>query len=261
MKRVELIGSPGVGKTTLYKAIINKSKKSSQWVSASDAKKTIAQRLYGEKSEMSSILYKVCVQIPYIDSFLTKSILRSEYEKSVWLKKDEYQQLLYSLLNLQQTKDELAIRSLYRYSWLLTKIQEACLLDYAIETNRVLIDESILQKVWPLMLTSDISDSGIAEIFSKIPHPFAVIALTCDTDVVLERLIKREEKKENWMIGYRAISISELKEKISKIQHMVNTLADAMESRGAYVLRINTNTDFISHANDINAYFSSLSDI
>ena len=83
MRRVELIGPAGVGKSTLYKNLLNSRKATGQWLTTKEANFKIVSHILSSRNMMASLLYKPQLPIPLLTGYINRSILKSEYKVAI----------------------------------------------------------------------------------------------------------------------------------------------------------------------------------
>ena len=259
MKRIELIGPAGVGKSTLYNSLLKIRKSSSQWLTTKEANFNIVSHLLSSRKKMSSLLYKPQLHVPLITGFINRSILKNEYKVAIYERDKEWREFIYSVLQFKLEDESESVKILYRYNWLLSRLEEAALLEKYFPDNVVIIDESICQKIWPLILplpSNSINEAGNS-LYRICPTPNGIIHITCSPDVIFSRLKNREANKDHWMIGFKGLSDKSLYEQIEKSIQLTEICSKVMRERGVSILEIDAELNKDEQVKKVNSFIHS----
>jgi len=260
MKRLEFIGPAGVGKSTLYKNLLNSRKATGQWLTTKEANFKIVSHILSSRNMMASLLYKPQLPIPLLTGYINRSILKSEYKVAIDERNKEWNEFIFSILQLKLNDESQSVKILYRYKWLLSRLEEAALLEKYFPDNVVLIDESVCQKIWPLILSlfsNGINEAG-KNLYRKSPKPHGIIYVTCSAKEIFSRLKKREDNKDHWMIGFKGLSDETLYEQIEKSIQLTDICSQVMMERGVPVLEVNSALEKNEQLGKVNSFIHSL---
>lgn len=263
MRRVEIIGAAGVGKTTLLHSLIKNRNSKKQWYTSQEARWKIIKSIYINENSYRKHLIKIKLNIPIIRNYIFDDIRKKEYRNAIWGCNYDWQSFTHACMNYNNDESKESLRILYRYQWLLRKMEEAAFFQRYQSNDYVILDESICQKIWPLIiLFSQNNYYPIAEdLFSKVPLPHGIIHIKSEPHIVVERLTKRENVKEDWMLGFRDYNSDALYRKIENSINIINTGVQVMRERGVEVLDICASKSIDVQVNNVNRFIQNLSKI
>jgi deoxyadenosine/deoxycytidine kinase len=261
MKRIELIGSAGVGKTTLYNAMAKQSMSSNAWLTPTQASYQIVRHILSQKNKKLRFFYKYGLHLPLITDFINKKTLKNEYDLAFYERKKEWEDFIYSVLQLKFNTKPNSIQTLYRYSWLLSRLEEAALLEKYLShcIHSIFQEEAVLHKTTQLLGIFDEKEDVIENLFRVAPKPNAIIYLLADSETIISRLSIRENNKSEWMIGFRGISENELVRQIEKIVKCVDICANVMKDRGVNFLTVEATLPLEQQLYKANSFITSIS--
>jgi len=242
MKRIEIVGTSGVGKSTLYKSIISNRESDELLMSSKEAKYYISKEILRRDKSYLRYFFLLGIKLPIIDTKIVNKIPRVEYKNLLWYSNNELCDFIHTLLTINSFNPNESLRILYRYSWLLSKLGEAAVFDRYLPNHYVLIDEPIFHKLTNTIILYDGKEnieSIAGSIFSKSPLPYAIIHLDTDPSLIYEQFCKRENKKDEWTFGFRGYDEDELYDRIIKSLCIVRTGVRIMKERGVKVVEIN----------------------
>lgn len=257
MKRIECIGPAGVGKSTLLKAMAHARSRPAEWLTVEEANFAIANNILKSKNQKEQYILKAGFRLPLITSSVIRSTLKKEYVNSVYERKNEFEAIISYLLSL---KLDDSLKGLYRYRWLLSRVEEAALLENYLPTNTVILDESVIHKIVNLILcinSSDIESFG-RNIFDKCPVPHGIIHLTSEQHIIFKRLKNREAGKENWMLGFRGLDDDALYFQIENAIALNNCCTITMKEKGVPVLQLSATMKLKEQLALANAFIDSI---
>lgn len=240
MKRIELIGAAGVGKSSLLQFLIKTKKTKNQWYTSQEARSEILKSPYIYDKSHFRYLYKIGLSIPVIRNTIKNDVFKDEYKDALWSYNNEWKDFIHTCMNKKQFSAYDSVRMLYRYQWLLMKLEEAALFKKYQSEKYVILDESVCQKLWPIIILLDRSKLGeiSEELFSKVPLPHGMIHIDAGPDLVYHRLSKRESLKDEWILGYRGYDESALRQVIEDSLTVIRTGVNTMRKRGVDILDI-----------------------
>lgn len=240
MKRIDFLGAPGVGKSTIYQALLSLE---------------VVNRKNKYYSEEMASIYAVEEHIKQeksFISFLTRLILRIKIARNPYvssieekINKASFEQFVSRNLGLFELVDKaycLSNKSPYRnqygYVSFNKKIKKYAVLEKYFPYT-VIADESISQKVYGINPSSDKMQIEIIEsYFLEIPPPDILIHCIHNEDDIVNRILTR-----NKMIpGHRGLTEKELKQKTKLTLKIAEIGALILQERGTEVIQVNTSS-------------------
>lgn len=240
MKRIDFLGAPGVGKSTIYQALL-----SSEVVDRKN-------KYYSE--EMASIyaVQKHIKQERSIVSLLTRLILRIKTARSPYvssieekINKASFEQFVSRNLGLFELVDKaycLSNKSPYRnqygYVSFNRKIKKYAVLEKYFPYI-VIADESVSQKIYGINPSSDeLHIEVIEKYFLEIPPPDILIHCIHDEADIVNRILTRSKM----IPGHKGLTERELKQKTKLALRIAEIGASILQERGTEVIQIDTSS-------------------
>lgn len=163
MKRIETIGGPGIGKTTLFKEIIKLKKAKDCWVTVEEARRNLAKTVK-PKNKLHK-LFQFYLKINLISIYQQQMAIRilnsytSDVLDSMWKSYSDVADLIFKGLNKNNNNAVIKmVLASYCYKLL---IKEIMLFDYFKVDDFVVFDESIIHN------SSAFSDAKKIELIFK----------------------------------------------------------------------------------------------
>lgn len=237
--RIEFLGIPGSGKTTLARAIRSKLKNKENVEHFSTCyKKSLMielQRQNNFKVMISFILNKLLRQ-PY-----TTSTIYNEVLMHFMVENNVAFQSIYDLIirSADKKRQERILKLLFEniYQWELIKRNSST-------TRYVLMDESFAQRILtiePNISMDEKNKSLIDEFLMGVGYPDIVISLQCDINDSIDRMNKRTRGVPK---GFRRFNKFELANELNKLQEYTTDLCRLLESHGTKVIYLE-NSDLL----------------
>jgi nuclear transport factor 2 (NTF2) superfamily protein len=209
MKRIDLVGLSGVGKSTVLDALSgrnNRGKRNVAWHTAKDALKIVAQQ---KTKETKGIFNNLCYYLIEFEGLKRVLIHHYTYKLKANLFINQWSKVNRTFLSeclsilrnasINQMPDSIA-EQYFRIRWLLNTAENIALLEEYFSDGCILYDESLIQKTVYLLTSVKSSIEDAKPVFDSIPHPAGIIYFNSDPDLSVNRLLKRvngiERRKE-----------------------------------------------------------------
>lgn len=233
MQRIELVGPPGVGKSTLKNLMISRSMKIP----------ILDQRYCILKEKFSSNMVRLLQNVSFKNNNLLHSIAKmvivpskhrimNRQSHKMANMSDEYKRFMpYYINNLTNSPDK--PENIHKRLWLfMESFSHAEFCDAAAGKDIVVFDEGLAQRCVGLALTG-ISIEKLERTFFLCPLPFMLIKVKADKAQIIKRLQFRDGNKSDF------IEMVELAEKASVL------CAEIFKSRGCRIMEVTTNDDLL----------------
>ena len=200
MRRIDLLGAPGVGKTTLYNELLKHHNREDQWLTLEEAKILIAKRyvhynIHSLKELVRSLMLHT-INIKIVQKKISENIYCSLAKKALNEKLEEWMPFI-----------EVCSKSLgdnnkppyYRFllaRWLLDQLNDVALVQSAVQNDYVIFAESLAQRATGLMPWNISTVEKQSEKYFKLmPAPDVVVLLQAEPQLIIKRIIQRADQK------------------------------------------------------------------
>lgn len=241
MKRIDLLGAPGVGKTTLYKELLQRRNRHDHWLTLEEAKILITKRHlrgnFRSLKEFAGLLILHTVNVRVLQKKLSENIYLSLADKALEERLEDWMPFI-----------ELCSESLgdhnkppfYRFllaKWFLSQLEEAALVESVVSEDIVLFAESLSQRATGLMPWSySLGEQQSRKYFNLMPAPHAVVFLRAESQQVKKRIINRSRQK--IIVQHHGLSENELLERVEIATTIVEIGAGVLRERGVHILEL-----------------------
>ncbi len=198
LQRVELLGSMGAGKTTLFKNLLKLTRRRSVPFTLSSAKKEKEAVLLRE-SRRRSVLHYLALRTLFRVPSLRAALLREKITASAWRALESRQHdlgpVIHHLFHERSERDGNPTHNLRRLDWFIRDLTDVVLLEAHGEPTVLLHDESLLQRGLGFGFGTRNGYAEAERYFTVVPLPTAVIHLTGSPAVLAERIRTRDGPK------------------------------------------------------------------
>lgn len=199
MRRVEILGVEGIGKTTLYMELVKRRKRRDNWMTADEASIKVACKYAKECGKTSPIhlIMSVLLKIPLhriMKSWFVDLVLQTPQNRMI-LQDRPYDMFFRSIINFCNVKQYNPQLRLYRT----TKL-------YKISCRMIYLEKHVFSDVFVIesdvislggLLMSHWLDENCEELaksfFQNIPPPAGLIYCKLDPEETLKRIEKRDK--------------------------------------------------------------------
>ena len=241
MKRIDFIGSPGVGKTTLYNLFMARRKRHEQWLTPVEAKINIAKEYLRQCSCFSKDMVRLVliqlIQVRSVQNKLSESIYNSLASKAL---KERVNSWMPFIELCSESLGDQEKPPFYRFQlakWFLNDLQDTALVDSARINKTVVFDESLSQRATGL-LPWNIKFIGqqSRKYFKLMPPPDGLIVLQAEPEIIVQRIMARRPQKVN--AQHEGLVEEELWERIKIYAEIVGIGSAVLRERGVQVLAL-----------------------
>lgn len=240
MKRIDFLGAPGVGKSTLYNHLIANRRKGTFWITPTEAELKIARehikklstknkKVFLARLALNNIFFK-----PLHPTIVDKVINLVENE-IIWDNKIKYTEFLNQAVLGACLEEKDSLRRLMGINYFFKVMKTVVLFENSKYDEIVILDESLSQKVCGLThYKESYFEKQTKEYFSCIPVPDLLIHCKLDIKTTLQRLITRYKT----IPAHRNITKAELLEVVKIHNKIANIGAKILKQRNVLVLDI-----------------------
>jgi hypothetical protein len=243
--RIDFLGPSGVGKSTLYKELLQQRRKNDRWMTPKEVQVKIAQRIScRHTNSIDSYTRAVFLNNPLfkpIHPVLTETILsKYEYKYLALWEKPEEEEAINNFIAAMVSLKFPPFFKLHRLNRIFEFARKVALFQkHGPDQTTVLIDDSLTNEIpflGPWNSENDLKNLG--SYFHALGDLSGVIFLDADDHIVVERLKKRMELFVN--IAHQRMNILEVMEDTRRRLQSARQLSNMLEARGIPVVRVNS---------------------
>ena len=238
MKRIDFLGAPGVGKTTIYKNLLKQRKRSDKWFTPREIKIQYGKNLLWEEGEYFKLLFLKTKNSKNIANSIAEQYIEKKGKDILWKEKNKFEDFWELIIKGVASGKKHPLRKLMGVNYFyLTMRDLVFFLSLEIE-NQILFDESLSQKIYGIAdWEIGAFEKTTEDYFKKMPLPDSLIFFWVNTEDLLERIKSRGKI----IPGHREMGENEIQKVILAQQHIASLGKDVLKSRGVNVIEINTN--------------------
>lgn len=238
MGRIDFLGAPGVGKSTIYKALlsfISISTQNKKYYSEEEAILYSVRNYIRKNKNLEAFLIDILlifrkIRNPYISS-IEEKINKKIFEEFVL----EHEKLFELVDRAYCMSDKSLYRKQYGYLSFNRKIRKYAILKECFPYI-VIADESLSQKVYGVNPSECFNAQIIKAYFNTITVPNFLIHCVNDEVEVVNRILAREKT----IPGHQGLTEAELVEKTKSSLLIAEIGAEILQQRGAQVIEVDT---------------------
>lgn len=219
MRRIDFLGVPGSGKTTVCREI-ERSRMAQSWFMDHEAKKNTARILAGsEVSTITNIFKGWLSRIPgfgWAGTLLVHGLLPAAAREALWESRESWEESLKFYIQHLGVSSEHPIRTFWNAEQFIARVHDVAVLEKFSPSSTVVFENSLTQRA--LLCVLDSYSAGDTLILGKcltvLPHPSAVVYLRLSPERLAERIRQRAPRKT--IQKHKNLSREELLEKITE---------------------------------------------
>ena len=153
MKRIDFLGAPGVGKSTINKQLINSQRKSSSWITPKEAELKLAREYLDNipNKNKKELLAKIALSNALFEplrSTIVNKIINRIGSETIWANREKNNEFLNQALLGACIEEKDPIRRLMGINWFFDVVKTVAVVENSDYEDIVLFDESLSQKVY-----------------------------------------------------------------------------------------------------------------
>lgn len=236
--RIEFIGVPGSGKTTLAKNVYENFKDKDKDIGIYHDVFNLSVKSYYKKQNLGLLRYYRFLFIQFLQRGNYHSI--SLYGDAV----SEY--LLGQLLTVNKlvqtiSQDIPVERRKYVLKYLLSDLYKwKTIQDFPQSPNYIIMDEGFSHRLLNIYMFSNLETKTkeLNDFFTFIELPKAIIYVSCEVDLSLKRMQRR---KKGIPIGFQSFNKRKLYNYLKSLDFSINEFLDYFEDKNVKIIRIKNN--------------------
>lgn len=248
MQRIDFIGSPGVGKSALYRELVQQRVKSDTWLTPEEARARIAY-CYLENNTQSIKDYATLwllknVLLKKLHPILSNRILDGYQKEIIWREKERYENFFEVALKGATVKEKAPLRRLLGITNFFTVASNVISLYHSNIHGLVIFDESLSHKIYTIThWQKGYYENLTNEFFNTIPLPQGVIYCKLDPEKTLHRIKQRgmniHGRRGKIIPGHCDLDDNLLLESITAQLDIAAIGVDVLQKRDVKILEIN----------------------
>jgi len=247
MRRIEFIGAPGAGKTTIFNAMIKKRASKSDWLTNHEALILASEECLKSSSfkRKYNQVYNLLIKIPILKKLVGKQIF-NKYNNEATIKyineNKKYFNEVFHLINNNYSCN--AQKATYLNNFL-NVINEHSFIDYWLGGNEINIiwEESLIHKIFALIDWRDINEDLINRYFEEMPLPKLAIYIDVNSDQLIKNVLKRESNLNRLEIGHNHSDQQELKTICYNTNKVALHARNILKNRGIKVIDVKSKSN------------------
>jgi hypothetical protein len=240
LRRIDLIGANGVGKSTLYSHLIERRRGHDlPWLTLGEAKRKIAVRGFVKEMSPRDLIKAFSCHLPLVGDAFVDAYCRRRAEHAFATDREGYQRFFDRCMRHFDSAEPAGTASCLSLVWLFSRVAETALLEKLSET--VIFDESLSHKVVTLLSDNQglvRNGQGLKTYLDTMPAPEAVIHLSAPDGLIMQRLIARERRRGSPIARHLTLDRKGLYHSIRRTREISETLASHLQSRGGDVIHL-----------------------
>ncbi len=259
IKRIDFLGAPGIGKSTLYKALLRE-KLPANAITEKEAGRRALSNYVKRQPWDKRVSYKALNTIPKLRKFYV-STMELECQREAHAEFMKHYEDFYrtAAACLGKTGRSERRRAGGYHSFIKKNMRWAVIHKHFNDENAMILsDESLSHRIFLLLPWSERSKDAARQYFSHLPAPQGVVHVTSDADTVRARIAERKEAAKKFIPGHENLDESELIKRIEGTLELARTGAAVLADRGVSVLELDGGEPVPSNTKKIHYYIEEL---
>lgn len=255
---VDIIGAPGVGKTTLARAMIGSrlSRSRALVCSASDALLRPKHKLgFGSKTDP---IPSALLRLKVVKAFLWKSPLEKDYSRALRGVAPSWKRFLDHCVLPAKHDDCDSVGQLLGMFWLLQALRTRALLEVTPDNGRIVLMDEPLSYRLSMFRKSDEGLSWAKRYYETMPLPAGLVVLGGDLDMIMHRLQLRHDRKGKIASRHISMNQKQIKEDTVWAQNIANLASSTLASRGVDVLHLPAENSLLHNVKSLDVFMDSV---
>lgn len=245
MKRIDFLGAPGVGKTTLYNELASDRNNQFNFLTPDETKYVLAKRKLISKKKTLKDWYKFLLLNSHLYKFTTPDlvdiILKNDIDEYMW--SNDFSKFLYSAIQNMNVEEKSIVHRIIGTIEFYNKVSEILYLESFNLRKKVIYDESILHGIFTLLYykNKNKSEDIVKNYFGTVELPEIAIYCKAPVKKIVERIIIRKKKTNKLNKSHR--DNRELYDVIKFQTEMLEYALEILKRRKLEILEIDMGTD------------------
>jgi len=239
MRRIDFLGAPGVGKSSIYNILLHHRGENKIWLTPEELKFKVYAKQYGKKNTLKLKILNLLINqnnilFPFIKAKLQKEFSRLENE-TIFAKKDIYNTFMEYALSIEGQVDKDAFRRFKGLGWFFDTLKTVAWLEQTETDDWVIFDESLCQKVFGIINSDQcLEQEKVEGYFQSLPLPEALVHLRLNPDENFKRIKSRQKM----IPAHKALSDKGILKTLELYAEISGLGASILESRGCVVFHL-----------------------
>ena len=257
MKQVDLLGIPGIGKSTVMKALEKNHSSKSGYLFPRAAKRLAAHKAFsGSPSYQERLAASLLCSAPFYRPIGRLLIARKGFQKkALYSYAENHSPFLENCAKGLAGKSQDPAHMLLGATWLTKKIEEYYFLErYLDQKSRVIFDESLLQKVFGTWDVTALDPEGIKNFFYHVPQPSGAIIIEGPANLTAKRIKQRAKV----ITAHRNLETKELIAWVEKAGTIIDLARKTLAERKVKILLLSAASTAEDNAREIDNFMTTL---
>lgn len=259
MKRIDLLGASGAGKSTTFHMIVGTSGRKQCWLTPKEAKAAVArQHMKQERMSAKNLMAILLLGLPLfnpINTQVSNYLLNAHSTQLLWDNAQIHNSFLEIVLKGASCEERDSLHRLLGINWFVPVYRDVLLMENSSIEQRVVFDESLSQKVYGITNWKKGAYEEItAAYFNNMPLPAGLVHLKLDCATAFDRLKERQKLT----TGQRNLTQEELIDVINAQIEIASIGASIIKSRGVKVLELESESSIAQKSASINGFIAEL---
>jgi hypothetical protein len=259
MARIDFVGPMGVGKSTLYRALLEKTRGRRAWLTEQEAAVAIAAKVFRNSRTTASRLRLAGLHFPFLRRRIAHAAMERACAHAAWNDPAQWGRFLQQChqFTAEDPSESLRIHAAQVRLW--RRIQVVAAAESYLSGSTVVFDESIYHAVLAVMTPSQCTgDKLIRRCFDAVPLADGLVHVRAGADLICDRLLKREAKKNRKIMSIRLLDDREICARVRSQLTSIQAALEVVRKAGIPVFEVDASTSFAFKLNALIEFVNSI---